>query len=68
MTLRAGAGRTDEGDAPHVVEDDLEQAELIESAGMQNSVAVAGPLALVMVPVAWGLTAAGRLLRRLRGG
>lgn len=51
---------------PHVVEDDLEQAELIESAGMQNSVAVAGPLALVMVPVAWALTAAGRALQKLR--
>lgn len=57
----------DGGSEPHVVEDDLGQAELVESAGMQNSIAVAGPLALVMVPVAWGLTAAGRVLRRLRG-
>ncbi len=51
---------------PHRVEDDLGQSELIESAGMQNSVAVAGPAALVMVPVAWALTALGRALRRLR--
>ena len=53
-------------DAPHVVEEDLGQAELIESAGMQNSIAVAGPAALVMVPVAWALTAAGRVLHKLR--
>lgn len=56
----------DPDNAPHVVEDDLGQAELIESAGMANSVAVAGPAALVMVPVAWALTAAGRALRALR--
>jgi hypothetical protein len=53
-------------DAPHVVEDDLGQSELIESAGMQNSIAVAGPAALVMVPLAWALTALGRALHRLR--
>lgn len=53
-------------DVPHVVEDDLGQSELIESAGMQNSIAVAGPAALVMVPVAWALTALGRALHRLR--
>ena len=56
----------DPEDRPHVVEDDLGQAELIESAGMQNSIAAAGPAALVMVPVAWALTAAGRALRALR--
>lgn len=55
-------------DAPHVVEDDLGQSELIESAGTQNSIAVAGPGALAMVPVAWALTALGRALRKLRRG
>ena len=38
---------------------------MIESAGMQNAVAVAGPVAILMLPVAWMLTALGRLLRRL---
>lgn len=56
----------DAHDRPHVVEDDLGQSELIESAGMQNSIAVAGPAALVMVPLAWALTALGRALHRLR--
>jgi hypothetical protein len=53
-------------DPPHVVEDDLGQSELIESAGMQNSIAVAGPAALAMVPVAWVLTALGRAVQKLR--
>ena len=46
------------------VGDDLGTAELIESSGVQDAVAVAGPGALVMVPVAWLLTRLRRLVRR----
>jgi hypothetical protein len=42
----------------------LGDAELVESAGVQSSVAVAGPGALVMVPIAVLLVALKRLLRR----
>ncbi|MCU1496246.1 MAG: hypothetical protein JWM47_199 [Acidimicrobiales bacterium] len=52
-------------DATGKAETDLGQAELIDSAGVQNSVAVAGPGALVMIPLAWALTSVSRILRRL---
>lgn len=52
-------------DAPRIAESDLEQAEVLESAGMQNSLVVAGPSALLMIPVAWVLTSVGRVVRLL---
>ena len=53
-------------DEPRIADSDLGQAEVIESAGMQNSVAAAGPGALLMIPLAWALTSIGRVFRRLR--
>jgi hypothetical protein len=44
---------------------DREVAETIETSGMQNAVAVGGLGVLLLIPVAWMLTALGRLLRRL---
>ncbi len=46
------------------IEDDLGNAELIASAGMQNAVAVAGLGVLAMIPVAWALTRLRSLFRR----
>lgn len=43
------------------------EAELSESAGLQNSVAVAGPAALLLVPLAWGLAELKAIIVRLRG-
>jgi hypothetical protein len=40
-------------------------AETTETSGMQNAVAVGGLGVLLLIPVAWMLTALGRLLRRL---
>jgi hypothetical protein len=57
------SGATEPAD-DDVITDDLANAELIESAGLQNAVAVTGPGALLMVPVAWALAAVRRLLRR----
>ncbi len=54
----------DEHDGP--VETDLGRAELAASAGMQNSVAVAGAGALLMVPVAWAMAAVSRWWRHRR--
>ena len=47
-------------------ETDLARAEVIESAGIQNSLVAAGPQALIMIPLAWVLTQIGRMVRRLR--
>ena len=44
---------------------ELARAEAVESAGMQNVVAAAGPGALLMIPVAWALTAIRRAARIL---
>ncbi len=60
MTRRPGNHDNESGR----VDTDRETAETMESAGMQNSVAAAGPAALLMIPVAWALTAIKRLLRR----
>lgn len=46
------------------IDTDRETAEVFESAGVQNVVAVAGPAALLLVPLAWALTAIRKALRR----
>lgn len=46
------------------IETDLGNAELIESAGAQNAIAVAGPGALAMIPLAWALSRLRAILRR----
>lgn len=51
-------------DEARTAESDLGQAEVIESAGMQNSVAVAGPGALLMVPLCLGDLLWGWVFRR----
>ena len=43
------------------------EAELMESAGMQNSVAVTGPAALLLVPAAWALVKLKAILVKPRG-
>lgn len=44
-----------------------EEAELVESASVQNAVAVTGPIALLMVPLAKVLAIVQQKLRRRRG-
>ena len=46
------------------ISDDRERAEIVESAGMWNSFAVAGPVALLMIPVARAATAIWNRVRR----
>lgn len=46
------------------IERDLEIAETIESSAMQNAVAVGGPGAVIMVPIASALTALSALVRK----
>lgn len=45
-------------------QDDLDRAELVESAGLQNTWAVIGPAALLAIPLTWALVALKKLFTR----
>lgn len=63
MTPPTGSDSID-GDDHVPAARDLDAAELAESAGVQNVMAVSGPGALLMIPLARLLTKVQRLLRR----
>ncbi|QXC60968.1 hypothetical protein KSP35_22075 [Aquihabitans sp. G128] len=46
-----------------VIQDDLHQVKLVNSAGFNNTWAVLGPASLVLIPVAAVLTAIKRMLQ-----
>lgn len=66
MTRRRGAGHEPLADDEDPVEDDLDRAELVESASFQNTWSIIGPAALLLVPLATGLAAIQKLLSRRR--
>lgn len=66
MTRPRRFGHEPLADGEDLVEDDLDRAELVESAGFQNTWSIIGPAALLLVPLATGLAALQQLLRRRR--
>ncbi len=64
MTSGPASGAPEPTEPEGPAEHDLERAELVESAGLQNAWAVVGPGALLAVPLAWALTRLRRLVTR----
>lgn len=66
MTRPRRFGHEPLDDDEDLVEDDLDRAELVESASFQNTWSIIGPAALLLVPLATGLAALTKLVQQHR--